>query len=321
MGGHHHHGHDHSHSHGHHGHSHHGHSHGPMNYNRAFMIGITLNLIFVGIEAGYGFFANSLALLADAGHNLSDVLGLVVAWVASILVQRKPNPTFTYGLRGSSILAALANAVFLLVAIGGVIWEAIERFQSPPEVAGQVVIWVAAVGILINGFTAYLFASGSKNDLNIRGAYMHMLADALVSVGVVITGVLMVKTGWNWLDPLVSVVVSLVILKGTWGLLRESTLMALNAVPSGISHHDVLQFLKGKKGVSQVHDLHIWGMSTTENALTAHLIMPSGHPGDSFLHHLADDLREKFEIHHMTVQVEMGNDPHHPCALTSDEVV
>jgi cobalt-zinc-cadmium efflux system protein len=312
--------HQHSHDHSHH------HHHGgivtePMNFDRAFAIGIFLNVIFVLIEAGYGFTANSLALLADAGHNLSDVLGLIVAWVASVLVRRKPTDHFTFGLRSSSILAALANAVFLLVAIGGVLWEAIGRFRSPPEVASQVVIIVAAIGIFINGITAYLFSKGQKGDLNIRGAYLHMLADAIVSLGVVVAGFIMLKTGLNWIDPVVSIVVSLVIMKGTWGLLKESLKLALGAVPNGINRVEVQKFLMSKKGVSKVHDLHIWGMSTTENALTAHLVMPAGHPGDSFLHHVSEELNVQFKIHHATLQIEFGNDPNHACALEPDEVV
>ncbi|MBC7419845.1 MAG: cation transporter [Bdellovibrio sp.] len=292
-----------------------------MNYDKAFLIGITLNIIFVAVEVGYGFFANSLALLADAGHNLSDVLGLIVAWIATILVRRKPNQTYTFGLRSSSILAALTNAVFLLVAIGGILWEAVGRFQDAPAVAGPTVIAVAAFGILVNGLTAYLFSSGHKDDLNIKGAYLHMLADAVVSLGVVIAGFVMIYTGWNWLDPLISVVVSLIILKGTWSLLKDSMRLAMNAVPVGISHAEVLGFLHAKKGVSKVHDLHIWGISTTENALTAHLVMPEGHPGDGFLSHLSTDLQKQFRIHHSTVQIEIGNDPNHPCALEPDEVV
>ena len=314
------HGSDHSHDHGHH-HSHGGIVKESLNFDRAFAIGISLNVIFVLIEAGYGIMANSLALLADAGHNLSDVLGLIVAWVASFLVRRKPTDSFTFGLRSSSILAALANAVFLLVAIGGVAWEAIGRFRAPPEVAGHIVIAVAAVGIFINGLTAYLFSSGQKGDLNIRGAYLHMLADALVSLGVVVAGFVMIKTGLNWIDPLVSVVVSLVILKGTWNLLKESLKLALGAVPNGINRIEVHEFLLTKKGVTKVHDLHIWGMSTTENALTAHLVMPAGHPGDSFLHHVSEELSRKFKIHHATIQIEFGNDPNHACALEPDEVV
>jgi cobalt-zinc-cadmium efflux system protein len=322
MGKHHDHSHDHHH-HDHHGHLHGlgGHTHAPANFNKAFIIGIGLNVSFVVIESVYGVFANSLALLADAGHNLSDVLGLVLAWVATILVQKKPSQNFTYGFRSSSILAAMANSIFLFVAIGGVAWEALLRFRSPPEVASNVVMAVAAVGILINGITAYLFASGSKGDLNIRGAYLHMLADALVSVGVVIAGFLMMKTGLNWIDPLVSLIVSFVILKGTWNLFRDSAKLALNAVPNGIDQQEVYKFLKSKKGVQEVHDLHIWAMSTTENALTAHLIIPTGHPGDNFLYHLGLELKSKFQIHHPTLQIEIGSDPDHPCLLKSDEVV
>ncbi len=299
----------------------HSHSHGLINFDKAFTIGIFLNICFVLIEASYGIAANSLALLADAGHNLSDVLGLVVAWIATILVRRKPSQNFTFGLRSSSILAALSNAVFLLLAIGGVAWEAIGRFKSPPVVDSRTVMAVAFVGILINGVTAYLFASGRKNDLNIKGAYLHMLSDAFVSAGVVVAGFLMLKTGWSWLDPVVSLAVSLVILRGTWGLLKDSMRLALNAVPSGINPTDVLDFLKAKKGVEKVHDLHIWGMSTTENALTAHLVMPAGHPGDSFIHHVCEELNHKYNLHHSTLQIELGNDPHHPCSLESDEVV
>lgn len=311
-------GHNHDHGQGHH---HHGHSHTPRDYNRAFAIGIGLNIIFVAIEATYGVLANSLALLADAGHNLSDVLGLIMAWVASLLVRRKPTPHFTYGFRSSSILAALTNAVFLFVAVGGIVWEAIGRFNAPPVVSENVMMSVATVGILINGFTAYLFFSGYKDDLNIKGAYLHMLADALVSVAVVVAGLIMKVTGWGLIDPIVSLVVSFVILKGTWGLLKDSVRLALNAVPNGINRDQVYQYLKNKKGVEKVHDLHIWGMSTTENALTAHLVMPTGHPGDHFLHHLADELKSQFKINHCTVQIELGNDPHHTCQFESDDVV
>ncbi len=307
-----------SHSH----HDHHAHHHQlPTNFDRAFAIGIAINLFFVGLEAGYGVHTNSLALLADAGHNLSDVLGLAVAWIASALVRRKPTDTFTFGFRSTSILAALSNSVFLLVAIGAVAWEAIGRFHSPPIVDSDTVMAVAGLGILVNGITAYLFSSGHKNDLNIKAAYLHMLSDAVVSVGVVIAGFAMKKTGWNWIDPLVSLVVSLIILRGTWGLLREAIKLALNAVPSGIHLSEVLKFLKSQKGVDKVHDLHIWGMSTTENALTAHLVMKSGHPGDHFLHHLCENLKIKFKVHHSTFQIELGDDPNHPCVLEPDEVV
>lgn len=317
------HNHDGDHTHANHGgHSHtHGHSHEPANFDRAFIIGIALNMIFVLVEAGYGFAANSLALLTDAGHNLSDVLGLVVAWVATILVRRKPNEHYTFGLRSSSTLAAIANAVFLLVAVGGILWEAFSRFQSPQPVAGPTVIAVATIGILINGVTAYLFSSGQKDDLNIKGAYLHMLIDALVSVAVVVAGIAMIYTGWQWLDPLISIFISIVILKSTWGLLKDSMRLAMNAVPVGISHAQILQFLLSKNGVTKVHDLHIWGMSTTENALTAHLIMPDGHPGDRFLSVVSTELRSQFKIHHATLQIEFGNDPTYSCLLEPDEVV
>lgn len=316
--------HDHQHGHQHgvheHGH-HHAHSHTPTNFDRAFLVGIVLNISFVAIEAVYGFISNSLALLADAGHNLSDVLGLVIAWFAIALSRRKPNHQFTFGLKSSSILAALANAVFLLVTIGAIIWEAIGRFQSPAVVANQTVIAVALIGVVINGVTAYLFHRGHKEDLNIKGAYLHMLADALVSVGVAVAAVIMMYTGWNWLDPLVSIIVCAVIFKGTWSLLKESVQLALKAVPTGINREDVFNFLKTRKNVTAVHDLHIWGMSTTENALTAHLIIPTGHPGDGFLHHVAEDLKSKFNIGHSTIQIELGNDANHKCALEPDDVV
>lgn len=317
----------HNHSHGdvhHHGHSHghsHGHGHVPQNFNRAFMIGIILNVSFVVIEAAYGFISNSLALLADAGHNLSDVLGLIIAWVAIILSKRKPDHQFTFGLKGSSILAALGNSVFLLVTIGAIIWEAIERFQSPNIVNSKIVIAVALCGVVINGATAYLFHRGQKEDINIKGAYLHMLADALVSVGVALVGVVYTFTEWSWLDPLVSIVVCVIIFKGTWSLLKESVQLALKAVPTGIDRQAVFTFLKNQKNVLAVHDLHIWGMSTTENALTAHMVIPQGHPGDGFLHHLAGDLKSNFNIGHSTIQIELGNDSAHRCELESDEVV
>ena len=262
-----------------------------------------------------------MALLADAGHNLSDVLGLIIAWFAITLSRRKPNHQFTFGLKSSSILAALGNALFLLVTIAAIIWEAIDRFQNQTPVANQIVIGVALVGVVINGFTAYLFHRGHKEDLNIKGAYLHMLSDALVSVGVAAAALVMMYTGWNWMDPLVSIIVCAIIFKGTWSLLKESVQLALNAVPSGINRQAVFDFLKTRKNVTAVHDLHIWGMSTTENALTAHLIIPNGHPGDGFLHHLAEDLKTKFNIGHTTIQIELGNDDHHKCALESDDVV
>jgi cobalt-zinc-cadmium efflux system protein len=314
--------HDHNHHHHDHGaaghhHGGHAHAHGPANYDRAFAIGIALNLGFVAIEAIYGFLANSMALLADAGHNLSDVLGLVIAWGATMLAKRPPTERFTYGLGSTSILAALLNAVFLLVATGGIAWEAVRRFGEPAPVAGMTVIVVAAIGILINGITAWLFASGRKGDINIKGAYLHMAADAGVSAGVVVAGIVILMTGWGWVDPAVSLVIALIIVWGTWGLFRESIAMTLNAVPSSIDTGKVKSYLAALPGVSQVHDLHIWSMSTTEAALTAHLVMPQGAPGDGFLTKLAEEMAERFKIGHTTIQIECGDD----CRLAPDNVV
>jgi cobalt-zinc-cadmium efflux system protein len=300
------------HAHGHdreHGYNHHhgsGHVHAPANFGRAFAIGIVLNTAFVLIEAGYGIFSNSMALIADAGHNLSDVLGLVIAWVAAVLSKRAPSMRFTYGLRGTSILAALFNAVFLLVAVGAIGWEAVLRLFNPEPVAGKTILAVAAVGILINGVTAWLFASGRKGDLNIRGAYLHMAADAAVSAGVVVAGFVIVLTGWLWVDPVVSLVIVLVIVWGTWGLLRDSVGMSLAAVPGGVDPGEVQKFLLIQPGVSDIHDLHIWPMSTTEIALTAHLVMQNGNASDEFLFELAKELREHHGIAHATLQVERG---------------
>jgi len=311
---HHQHGHD---SGGHHHHGGHSHAHGPANYDRAFAIGITLNIGFVVIEALYGFIANSMALLADAGHNLSDVLGLVIAWGASVLAKRPPSERYTYGLRSTSILAALLNAVFLLVATGGIAWEAIQRFAEPVSVAGLTVIIVAAIGIVINGVTAWLFASGRKGDINIKGAYLHMAADAAVSAGVVVAGVVILLTGWGWVDPAVSLVIAAIIVWGTWGLFRESISMTLGAVPSAIDAAKVRSYLAGLPGVTQVHDLHIWSMSTTETALTAHLVMPAGAPGDAFLTRIGEELSKHFGIVHPTIQIECGDD----CRLAPENVV
>jgi cobalt-zinc-cadmium efflux system protein len=316
--------HDHSHEahdHHEHGHSHgHGHNHGPKNYNRAFAMGIVLNVGFVVVESVYGYLSNSLALISDAGHNLSDVLSLLLAWGATLLVQKRPTQRFSYGLKSSSILASLANAIFLLLVIGAIAWEAIIRFQNPAPIAGATVMWVAGVGIFINGFTAFLFAAGSKGDLNIRGAFQHMLADAVVSLGVVLAGLTIVYTGWLWLDPVVSLVISAVIVVGTWGLLRESLNLALNAVPSGIDREKVFSYLSALPGVKEVHDLHIWGMSTTETAMTVHLLMPQGHSGDVFLENITRELESKFQVHHATIQIECG-DGTSPCKLAPDEIV
>lgn len=285
-----------------------GHDHGAPDFGRAFLIGTVLNLGFVAVEAFYGWVANSIALLADAGHNLSDVLGLLLAWGAATLSKRKPSAHFTYGLRRSSILSALFNAVFLLVAIGAIGFEAVRRLGDPQPVAGGTVMAVAAVGIFVNGFTAWLFARGRKHDLNIRGAYLHMTADAAVSAGVVVSGLLILQTGWLWLDAATSLVIVAVILVGTWGLLRRSVNMALDRVPEHIPPADVVAALEGLPGVTRVHDLHIWSLSTTDVALTCHLVMPKGCPGDAFLRGVSDLLHDRFHIEHSTIQVERDED-------------
>ena len=301
-----------------HGHRH-DHHHEPADLGRAFAIGVTLNVALVVAQAVYGVLANSVALLADAAHNLGDVLGLLLAWGATILAKRLPTQRFTYGLRGSSILAALANATFLLLATGAIAWEAVQRFAHPEPVAGVTVIIVAALGIAVNTATALLFMSGRKADLNIRGAFLHMAADAVVSLGVVLAGIGIVYTGWLWLDPVTSLVISVVIVAGTWGLLRDSVRLALHAVPEGVEIERVRAYLASVSGVTEVHDLHVWGMSTTDTALTAHLVMPQGHPGDAFVAGIAEHLHAQFNIGHATIQVEI--DAAHACALAPEHVV
>ncbi|MDH4745409.1 cation diffusion facilitator family transporter [Sphingomonas sp. CBMAI 2297] len=290
-----------------HNHSHNGHSHAPADFGRAFAIGTVLNLGFVLVEGAAGFLTHSMALLADAGHNLSDVLGLLIAWGGAELAKRPASPRFTYGLRGSSILAALANAVLLFVAVGAILLEAIQRLSEPRDIPGVTVMIVAGAGIVINLGTALLFARGRKGDVNIRGAYLHMAADAAVSAGVVIGAALMLLTGAEWIDPVVSLLIVVVILWSTWGLFTESLTMALQAVPKGIDSAAVEAALADLPGVSRVHDLHIWPMSTTEAALTAHLVMPEGHPGDAFLIALQHRLAHDFRIDHTTVQIELGD--------------
>lgn len=317
MGAHHHgHGHDHHshghHGHGHHGHGHHGHSHAPADFGRAFAIGTLLNIGFVLIEGAAGFWYDSMALLADAGHNLSDVLGLLIAWGGVELAKRPASKRFTYGLGASTILAALANALVLLIAVGAILLETIQRLGSPRPIDGLPVIWVALAGIVVNLATALLFARGRHGDVNIRGAYLHMAADAAVSAGVVIAGFAILWTGAGWIDPVVSLIVVAIILIGTWSLLSESLLLALQAVPRGIDAVAVEAMLAGLPGVARVHDLHIWPMSTTETALTAHLVVPDGHPGDGFLVELSEELEHHFGIGHATVQIETGDD----CGLT-----
>lgn len=303
--GHAHHGHAH-HGHGHHGHSHHGHSHAPADFGRAFAIGISLNLAFVVVEAIYGFLANSMALLADAGHNLSDVLGLAIAWGAAVLAKRAPSRRFSYGLRGATILAALGNAIILLIAVAFIVYHAVMRLIIPDVVQGQTVIIVALIGIAINGVTAWMFARGRKGDLNIRGAYLHMVADALVSAGVVVAGILIMTTGWLWVDSITSLIVAALIFIATVDLARESGTMALSGVPRSIDPEAVEAELAAMPGVTRVHDLHIWPMSTTETVLTAHLVIPAGPPGDAFLTAARQILHDRFGIGHITLQVETG---------------
>jgi cobalt-zinc-cadmium efflux system protein len=297
-------GHSHSHSDG----GSHGHSHAPADFGNAFLIGIVLNTAFVVIEATYGWLSGSMALIADAGHNLSDVLALMLAWAASVAARRPATGRFTYGYKSSTILAALANAALLLIAVGAILYETITRMAEPAPVEGMTMVVIAGIGILINTGTALLFLRGRADDLNIRGAFLHMAADALVSLGVVIAGLAILWSGALWIDPAVSLVIVLVIAWGTWGLLKDSVKMSLQAVPSGISESAVRGYLAGLPGVEAVHDLHIWPMSTTETALTAHLVMPGGHPGDAFLSEIAGELEHHHRIGHTTVQVETSRD-------------
>jgi cobalt-zinc-cadmium efflux system protein len=289
----------------HHHHHHAGHHHAaPADHSRAFMLAIALNTGFVIIEFAYGFLAHSTALMADAGHNLSDVLGLLLAWGAAFLSKTQPVGRYTYGLRSTSILAALVNAMLLLLACGAIALQALQRFFEPAEVAGLTVSAVAAVGLFINGFSAWLFMAGSKHDLNLRGAFLHMAFDAAVSLGVVVTGLAMFMTGWYWLDPVISLVIVSVVLAGTWGLLRDAIRLSLSAVPAHIDIEAVQAFLNALPDVADVQDLHIWGMSTTESALTAHLVMPGGYPGDAFLDHVSAELKSHYAIQHSTLQIK-----------------
>ncbi|MCI0458981.1 MAG: cation diffusion facilitator family transporter [Gemmataceae bacterium] len=275
---------------------------------------------FVLAEAGLGIAANSLALLADAGHNLSDVLGLLLAWGAGYLARRRPTERRTYGLRRSTILAALLNAVLLLIAVGAITWEAIGRLDRPASVAGGTVIAVAAVGVVVNTVTALLFFSGRRHDPNIRGAFLHMAADAVVSLGVVVAGIVIGLTGWAWVDPAVSLLIAAVIAVGTWGLLRQSIDLSLDAVPTGIDPSSVRTFLAGLPGVVEVHDLHIWGMSTTETALTVHLVKPGAGVDDDWLAWVSKELHDRFRIDHATIQIECGR-VSQPCNLTREGMI
>jgi cobalt-zinc-cadmium efflux system protein len=308
-------------AHDHDGHDHHhgGHIHAPKDFGPMFATATALNVGLVAIQVFYGIAAHSVALLADAGHNFGDALGLVIAWGAHVLAKLNPTARYTYGFRSASILAALLNGVILLVATGGIASEAIQRLFEPGEVAGMTVMVVAAMGIAINGLSAWLLMAGQKADLNIRGAFLHMVGDAAVSLGVVLAGGVIILTGWNWLDPTVSIVISVVIVWGTWGLLREAVNHSLDAVPSDIDPREVAKYLSGLPGVDAIHDLHVWAVGTTETALTCHLVMRQGHPGDEFLQRLYRQLHDKFEIGHPTLQIEIGNAG--ACKLAPDHVV
>jgi len=306
--------------HAHHGHAHgHMHEHAPKQFGRTFAVATILNLALVIAQIVYGLLANSLALLADAGHNFGDVMGLLMAWGAFAVADWRPSSRFTYRMRAASILSAFANAIILLVATGAIAWEAIQRFGRPEEVATSTVIVVAAGAAIVNGVSAWLLSHGSQGDLNVRGAFLHMLADAGVSLAVIAAAAGIWLTGWQWLDPAVGLMISAVILFGTWGLLRDSLRLSLDAAPKGIDPEIVGRYLEGLPDVAAIHDLHIWAMSTTETALTCHLIMPRGHPGDAFLHRVAEELQHKFKIVHATMQIEL--DDAGRCSLQPDEVV
>lgn len=281
----------------------HKHSHN-TNYNKAFAFGIALNIIYVVVEFSYGLAINSMALIADAGHNLSDVLGLVLAWVASYLAKSSPTKTRTYGLRKSTILAALFNAVILLIAVGAITVEAIRKFIDPEPVAGNIIMIVAGIGVVINTLTALLFISGRKKDLNIKGAFLHMAADAAVSLGVVLAGLAISITHLYWIDPVISLIIVVVITIATWGLLKESFFLSMDAVPKEIDYDKVEKYLNSVKGVKEIHDLHIWAMSTTEIALTVHLVIPDHRKDDHFLKNLCNELHNNFGIEHSTIQIE-----------------
>jgi cobalt-zinc-cadmium efflux system protein len=294
-----------------------GHSHAPDNFGFAFAVGVALNTVFVVAELVFGYAANSLALVSDAVHNFSDVIALLLAWGAAWLARKQPTQQHTYGYRRASILAALINAGLLLIAVGGIAVEAVNRIQAPAEVAGWTVVWVATLGIVVNGGTALLFMRGRHGDLNIRGAYLHMVADAGVSFGVVVAAGVIVLTGWLWVDPAISLCIAAVVLASGWGLARDSVNLALDGVPKSIELAAVRSYLSGLDGVTEIHDLHIWAMSTNETALTVHLVRPGGHD-DPFLHGVCEELSLRFNIKHATLQVEAGSDV---CKLAPSEVV
>lgn len=321
MGKHHHHAHDdhdHDHSHGHH--HHHNHHHGPKNYNFAFGLGIGLNIIFVIVEAVYGYLSHSLALMADAGHNLSDVAGLILAWGAVWLTTKKPSTRYTYGFRKSTILSALLNAIILLVAVGIIIWEAFSRLKNPAPIQSTTVMIVATIGILINGMTAMLFFRDKDHDINLKGAYLHMAADALISLGVVISALIISYTSWQWLDPVVSIVISLVIIYGTWDLFKSSVHLSMDAVPYGIDPDEVKKYLESLEHVTDIHDLHIWPISTTENALSVHITLNGEVLNNQRIEEISKVLKERFKIGHPTIQFEKW-DESYVCAFKSHECI
>ena len=285
---------------------HQGHSHAPRDFTGAFIVGIALNIAFVLIEGIYGWKIDSLALLADAGHNLSDVAGVVLAWIAAMAGRLRPDHRHTYGWQRASILAAFINAILLLVAMGALAWEAIQRLQTSVTTEGMTIIVVAAIGVVINGVTAMLFISGGKEDLNIRGAFLHMAADALVSLGVVGAGLLYLWQGWGWLDPVVSLIIAVVIVLGTCSLFKQSVHLLFDGVPESVDLAALDQWLRSLEGVEAVHDLHVWALSAYDNALTVHLVMPAGHPGDAFYKDVAKGLHDRFGISHPTLQIELA---------------
>jgi cobalt-zinc-cadmium efflux system protein len=297
--------------------THHHHHHAAPDYNRAFALGVSLNVVFVLVEVFFGVVANSLALITDAGHNLSDVLGLLLAWGATYLAGKQPSKRRTYGYSRATILASMFSGLLLLAAVVLICWEAVQRFVAPAEPVGQTIMVVAGIGVVINSITAWLFISGKDHDLNIRGAYLHMAADAMVSLGVVVSGFVIWRFGLKWFDPLSSLLIALVIFWSTWGLLRDSLNLAIDAVPRGIDPAEIRSWLSTQPGVEGLHDLHIWPVSTTETALTAHLVMPQPPADDNFLQDLALHLQEKFEIAHATFQIERGNSSH-PCKQSQD---
>ncbi len=298
----------------------HNHSHAINDYSKAFAIGITLNIIFVVIETGYGITAGSLALIADAGHNLSDVISLLLAWGASYLALKQPTEKRTYGFRRVTILASSVSAILLLVVLGGIVWEAIGRLANPQPVHSMTVVIVAAIGVVINTSTALLFVSGQKHDLNIRGAYLHMAADAGVSLGVVVAGIVIMITGWLWIDPAISLVLVVVILVGTWNLLHESINLSVDAVPQDINISGIKDYLTKIEGISEIHDLHIWALSTTQTALTAHLITTKNLIDNEFLKEIQRHLHDNFDIEHATIQVEK-EDMENSCMLNRSECI